>query len=235
MRHYFYLFFFFFLFGGSLSAQTLTQNSGWLMFVNSTKFTDKWGLALDMQLRSGDGWSEVRNTMFRPGLTYYLNGKNEVTLGYLLNSTFTKSDGLATSLLHEHRIWEQYIHKHKVSNISVSHRFRLEQRFIDKSDQEKIFAQRFRYFVRFIIPLEKGIKEFEKGMFLALQNELFFNIQHKNNMNGKVFDQNRAYVAGGYRVNKQFDIEAGYLNQAVKGLNNNTLNHVVQLALYTRF
>ena len=235
MRHYFYLFTFLFLFSGPVFSQTLHQNSGWLMFVNSTKFSDKWGLALDMQLRSGDGWSEVRNTMFRPGISYYLDGKNEFTVGYLLNSTFTKTDGLANDLLHEHRIWEQYIHKHKISRTSVSHRLRLEQRFIDRANQHDLFSQRFRYFVRFIIPIEQGLQNFEKGIFLALQNELFFNIQNKNKLNGKLFDQNRAYVAGGYRFSKHFDIEAGYLNQAVNGLNNNTVNNVIQLALYTRF
>jgi hypothetical protein len=72
-------------------------------------------------------------------------------------------------------------------------------------------------------------------MFAALQNELFFNVQNKKQLNGSLFDQNRAYLALGYRVSKSFDIEAGYLNQAIKGANANTVNNVAQLALYTRF
>ncbi|MNR03834.1 hypothetical protein D3C85_1197500 [compost metagenome] len=72
-------------------------------------------------------------------------------------------------------------------------------------------------------------------MFAALQNELLFNIQNKEQLNGSLFDQNRAYLAVGYRVSKSFDIEAGYLNQRIKGANNNTVNNVAQLALYTRF
>ena len=72
-------------------------------------------------------------------------------------------------------------------------------------------------------------------MFVALQNELFFNIQNNDDLNGSAFDQNRAYLAAGYRFSKKMDIEAGYLNQAINGRTSNTVNNVVQLAVYTRF
>jgi len=226
---------FLFLYTGNVHAQTQHQNSGWLFLLNNTKISKKWGAYLDMQVRSADNWSEVRNFLFRPGITYYANGRNELTLGYLLNQTFTHADGTADNVLTEHRIWEQYVYKHKISTVIASHRFRVEQRFIERAGKDQLFAQRFRYFARFIIPLEKGMKNFEEGIFVALQNELFFNIQHKNELNRRFFDQNRAYVAAGYRVNKNLDLEAGYLNQAIKGLNNNTSNNVVQLAVYTKF
>jgi len=224
------------LLGAPVYAQTQHQNSGWLFLLNNTKITNKWGAYLDVQVRSADDWANVRNFLFRPGITYYANGKNELTLGYLLNQTFTHMDGAADNVLTEHRIWEQYVYKHKAATtIIAQHRFRLEQRFIERAGSDQLFAQRFRYFARFIIPLKKGAKNFEEGLFVALQNELFFNVQHKNELNGSLFDQNRAYVAAGYRLNKNFDIEAGYLNQSIKGLNNNTSNNVVQLALYTKF
>ncbi|CAM4017499.1 Protein of unknown function [Pedobacter westerhofensis] len=225
-----------FLTGGRLLAQTQHQSTGWLFLLNNTKISKKWGTYLDMQLRSADKWDNVRNFLFRPGITYYANGKNELTLGYLLNQTYTHTDGPLDRVLSEHRIWEQYVYKHKAARtVIAAHRFRLEHRFIERAGKEELFAQRFRYFARFIIPLEKGVQSFEKGAFVALQNELFFNIQHKDELNHKFFDQNRAYAAAGYRFSKKLDIEAGYLNQAVKGLNNNTVNNVVQLAVYTKF
>nr|WP_068887569.1 DUF2490 domain-containing protein [Pedobacter panaciterrae] len=216
-------------------AQTLQQNSGWLFFMNTTKINNKWGAHLDVQLRTADNWDYLRNFMFRPGLTYYINNKNEVTLGYLLNESFTQLKGASDLKLTEHRIWQQYIYKHKISTILTSHRFRTEQRFIERNAADDLFSQRFRYFVRFILPLEKGQQNFEKGPFAALQNEVFLNLQNKNQLNGHVFDQNRAYAAAGYRFSKKFDLEAGYLNQTSKGLNNSTMNHAIQLALYTRF
>lgn len=225
----------FLMISSALQAQTIHQNSGWLFLLNNTKFNKNWGAYVDVQVRSADEWSHVRNLLFRPGVTYYLNDKNEFTLGYLLNQTFLHLDGASDNVLTEHRIWEQYVYKHKLSTISVAHRFRLEQRFIERLGREDLFTQRLRYFVRFILPLEKGKQNFDKGVFAALQNELFFNIQDKKELNNSLFDQNRAYVALGYRFSKKLDIEAGYLNQAVKGAANNTINSVVQLAVYTKF
>lgn len=235
MRIYSLLVAIFLMISSTLQAQTINQNSGWLFLLNNTKFNKNWGVYLDMQVRSADEWSNVRNLLFRPGVTYYLNDKNEFTLGYLLNQTFLHLDGASDHALIEHRIWEQYVYKHKVSTISVAHRFRLEQRFIERLGKEDLFTQRLRYFVRFILPLEKGKQNFDKGVFAALQNELFFNIQDKKELNNSLFDQNRAYLALGYRFSKKLDIEAGYLNQAVKGVTSNTINSVVQLAVYTKF
>lgn len=234
MRVYFSFFVILFI-CSSAHSQTQHQSSGWLMFMNNTKINKHWGGYLDMQLRSGHQWENVRHILVRPGVTYYVNNRHELTLGYLLNNTYTHLNGTADNVLTEHRIWQQYIFKHKISNVNATHRFRLEQRFIERAGKDELFAQRLRYFVRFIIPLEKEVKNFEEGFFAALQNELFFNVQHKNELNHKIFDQNRAYVAGGYRFSKALDIEAGYLNQSIKGLQNNTINNVIQLAIYTRF
>ncbi|NRF40570.1 DUF2490 domain-containing protein [Pedobacter foliorum] len=216
-------------------AQTIKQNSAWLFLMNTTKINDKWGAHLDVQLRSINYMDKLRNFMFRPGVTYYINNKNEVTLGYLLNETFIEKNEFGDNKLTEHRIWQQYIYKHKISTILTTHRFRTEQRFIERYRTDELFSQRFRYFLRFILPLKKGQQDFQKGPFVALQNEVFLNLQNKEELNGHVFDQNRAYGAAGYRFNKKFDLEAGYLNQTSKGLNNSTMNHAIQLAVYTRF
>ena len=110
----------------------------------------------------------------------------------------------------------------------------MEQRFIERRAAD-VFSQRLRYFFRTMVPLSKQDSTFKKGAFLALQNELFLNLQNKNELNNHVFDQNRAYIAVGYRLSPKIDIEAGYLNQAIKGASTNTINNVLQLALYTRF
>lgn len=220
----------------AVTAQTINQTSGWLFLLNNTRISNKWGAYLDVQLRSADQVDYLRNFLFRPGVTYYVNDKSEATLGYLLNTTHTQQTGLSDYTLTEHRIWEQFLYKQKISTISLSHRFRLEQRFIERQGiSDDLFAQRFRYFFRFILPLQKGKQKFEKGPFASLQNEVFLNLQHKDELNGKVFDQNRAYLALGYRFSKKLDLETGYLNQSIKGKSVNTVNNVIQLAVYTRF
>ncbi|MBB2146768.1 DUF2490 domain-containing protein [Pedobacter sp. LMG 31464] len=220
---------------GTISAQTNIQNSGWLGLFNSTKFNEKWGFAFDAQFRSSDNWEYVRNVLIRPGITYYINNKNNVTAGYLYTTTYNKLVGTSNNTLTEHRAWEQYVLSHKLRSSFVSHRFRLEQRFIEQANGDEIFAQRFRYFVRLIQPLQGNVDVFNEGAFVALQNEVFFNIQNKEKLNNSLFDQNRFYIAGGYRFSKKVDIEAGYLNQYTNGIARNTSNRVAQLALYTRF
>ena len=224
----------------SLFAQTVNQNTGWFMFVNSTKFNDKWGMHFDLQLRSENKWDGLRNLLVRPGVTYYINKNSNATLGYLFTQTYLPNDLLIgaapiKNTLTEHRVWQQYIYNHQPwKSAALSHRFRLEQRFIERQTDD-LFSQRLRYFFRLIQPVQKQEAAFTKGVFVALQNELFFNIQNNEELNGSVFDQNRAYLAAGYRFSKKMDIEAGYLNQAINGRTNNTVNNVIQLAVYTRF
>lgn len=216
-------------------AQRVNHQSGWLFLMNTTKFNDKWGMHVDVQLRSQDKWDGLRHVLVRPGLTYYFNNNSDLTLGYLYTPTMLKLAGQPDLSLTEHRIWQQYIYKHKLGNVNLSHRFRLEQRFIERNASEDLFAQRARYFIRGIIPLKKSESTFENGVFIAVQNELFLNVQSKAELNGAVFDQNRAYAAAGYRVNKKMDMEIGYMNQSIKGAVSNTSNNIVQLAIYTRF
>ncbi|GGI27895.1 DUF2490 domain-containing protein [Pedobacter mendelii] len=217
-----------------LSAQTQYQNTGWLFLLNNTKINKKWGLQFDVQVRSADNWKYVRNTLVRPAVQYFINDKHNVALGYLWQTTQNQIDGIANTHFDEHRIFEQYIYTHKIKTVFASHRVRVEQRFIERATED-IFAQRFRYFIRLIKPLQKAQPTFTKGAFIALQNEVFLNFQNKAKINNSIFDQNRIYLAGGYRFSKKFDMEVGYMNQAVKNTSSHTNNNIVQLALYTRF
>lgn len=218
-----------------LFAQTQLQNTGWFMFVNSTKFNEKWGLHFDFQVRSADNWNYVRNVLVRPGITYYINDKNNITAGYAYVLTNDRLIGIPDNTLTEQRVWEQYMLSHRLKGLFVSHRLRLEQRFMEQFSGDDIFAQRFRYFIRLVQPLGGRVETFEKGVFVALQNEVFLNIQNKELLNKSLFDQNRLYFAAGYRLSKKFDIEAGYMKQYSHGVTKNTLNQIAQLALYTRF
>lgn len=214
-------------------AQTVNQQSGWLGFFHSQKLSAKSGLHLDVQFRSADEFAYLRNVLVRPGYTYFFDSKKNATIGYAY--ILTNFDVPNQNDLVEHRIWQQFIVTTPIGKIPLVNRFRLEQRFIE-TNTDDLFAQRIRYFARAVIPFKKQEKEkFTKGTFFALQNEIFLNLQNKDALNNSVFDQNRVYLALGYRLSEAVDLETGYINQHVKGLSNNTNNHVFQLALYTRF
>jgi len=226
-------------FFSKLVAQS--QFSGWAAVFSTIKTGEKTSFHTDVQLRSTDEWKKAQTFLFRPGINFHLNKTVILSAGYAYISnrrTISNVSGYAT----EHRIWQQLLINHKLKNIFVSHRFRTEQRFIEKSivvnnlleSDGYVTAHRFRYFTRSILPLKKQ-ETFSKGLFAALQNEVFVNIGNNDNVNGKFFDQNRLYLAAGYRLNSSADLEIGYMNQYVSGSGSQkTRNHILQLAGYLR-
>lgn len=119
-------------------------------------------------------------------------------------------------------------------NAAISHRLRLEQRFIESAD-DNFFVQRFRYRFELLKPIQKIEEKFVEGFFAMLQNEVFLNVQNKEKLNGNLFDQNRLLLGGGYRVSKNLDIELGYLNKFTLKSEEKEGTHIVQLALTTSF
>lgn len=223
----------------SLGAQQ-HQFSGWMSSFNTIKLDKKLSLHLEGQIRSNDEWVHFQTLMLRTGLNYHPNKQVILTAGYaFINNRTVKSN--TSGYFTEHRLWQQLILLQPVKKFSIQHRFRLEERFIPQTSavnnelikERTDVAARFRYFARTIIPF-KTASPFTKGMFTALQNEVFVNISNANATNNNFFDQNRAYIAVGYRFNKSTDVEAGYLNQYINGRIFNTINNVIQLAGYLR-
>lgn len=215
-------------------AQT-NELSGWAAWFHAQRFSKHWGASFDGQFRSAHQADYLKNVLLRPNLNYYFGNKS-ATLGYAYISANGRTAAGTKTLRHENRLFEQFIITQKAGvNTAISHRFRLEQRFLGATPtQQAVFSQRVRYFIRGVIPFNNEAT-FTNGTFLALQNEAFANVQNKAKINNHVFDQNRAYVAFGYRINKKIDLEAGYLNQYIQHAQAYTINHVAQIALYTRF
>lgn len=230
-----------------VSAQT--QFTGWLADFNTVKINTRLSLHSDFQLRSSDQLEHVQTLLLRAGLNYHVNKKLVLTGGYAYihnRRVITGVSGYAP----EHRLWEQLLFTHPLvvgSGVhakkgTLAHRLRLEQRFIAKSfvmhnelkNEGNVYANRLRYFIRNVTPLIPWSAEGE-APFLALQNEVFVNIGDKSGVNGEFFDQNRAYIALGYRFGRQFDAEFGYMNQYVNGRGRTfTNNHILQVATYVR-
>ena len=223
-------------------AQQVTQ-SAWFANFNTISLKGKWGLHLDVQWRSTDDVEQLQTFLFRPGLNYSTRKNQVATIGYAWIPNRYRVSG-ENALLGEHRIWQQYIINQPIPFSAIQHRFRFEERFIPKPVVKEggmeadgyAFCTRFRYFTRTVLPLKKPSGAFTKGWFGALQNEVFLNLSGMDNVNGKVFDQNRLYGALGYRIAKGFDVEIGYMWQYVErrsGLQDIS-NQVGQLALYWR-
>ncbi|TSD67836.1 DUF2490 domain-containing protein [Inquilinus sp. KBS0705] len=213
------------------------QFSGWAALFHTQRFSPKWGASFDAQFRSANHYDYLRNILLRPSVNYYFSKNKIGALGYAYIATNGRA-GEVKTFRPESRIWEQFIINHKIgASSTLQHRFRLEQRFLGNSAAAKndhYFSQRLRYFARAVLPF-KSDSVFTKGPFIGLQNEVFVNVQNKDKVNKHFFDQNRAYVAFGYRLHKKVDVEFGYLNQYIKGAETYTVNHILQTAIYTRF
>lgn len=220
-------------------ANAQRQFSGWAASFNSIRLDERFSLHAEAQFRSAGQLEHLQHILLRGGLNVHFGNKT-ATAGYGWIGTRLASDGFR-QFVPEHRIWEQFIMKAQYGHIPVQHRFRLEQRFLGQPETgpEGIevndfgYANRIRYFARAVIPLQKA-GSFQEGIFAALQNEVFLNFGNKRYVNGKTFDQNRAYAAFGYRFNPKFDLETGYLYQHAAGRDRNLNNHIWQVAFYTR-
>lgn len=226
-----------------------TQFAGWIADFNTLKINTRLSVHSDFQLRSTDQLKHVQTLLLRAGLNYHVNKKFVLTGGYAYIHNRSIQAGVS-GYVPEHRIWEQLLYTHPL-NIgtgihakkgTLAHRLRLEQRFIPRpyvqnnelKHDGNLYANRLRYFFRNVTPLTPWSAQ-GKAPFLALQNEVFVNIGDKSAVNREFFDQNRAYIALGYRFHQQFDIELGYMNQYINGRNQAfTNNHILQFATYVR-
>lgn len=225
-----------------LSPLAQVQQTGWAASFSTFGLPGKWSLHLDAQARSTDNVKEVQTLLVRPGVNYHINKNWVASAGYALIRN-RRTIGSLSELLTEHRAWQQLVYNHKWNRVASAYRMRFEQRFLPvvnnnlaslwKEGHEP--AYRMRYFMRHMLPLQKG-HVFNEGLFFALQNEVFINTGNKSAVNNRSFDQNRLYLALGYRLpNTKIDLEAGYLNQYTEGRNRTvTNNHVAQIAVYKR-
>ena len=221
----------FFLF---LSRQGLAQkmeNRSWFFLSHTQKVSKKWNALADVQLRSSDKIKRFETVLLRTAVAYEFNEEHSVALGYAYKSDW-EEDILKLKYQMEHRIYQQYLYSHNLKRTELNIRFRLEQRFV-KEEKTFDFSQRLRGFLSFQIPVAAN-NDFSKGVYTALQNELFVNVQHKENVNNHIFDQNRAYVAVGYRWNKKLDTEIGYYYWRQKQKDETTNSNVIQLMFTTQ-
>ena len=174
----------------------------WLIYIGSKKLNSKWNIHNEVQYRNYNAIGDLEQLLLRTGVGYNVNDKNNVLLGYgyiLSENYIGESDDKIA--INEHRIFQQYTTKQDISKVSLSHRYRLEQRFVEED-----FKLRFRYFLSLKIPLK--IKE--KGtspLYLSAYNEIFLNSK------SSIFDRNRVYGGLGYNISKNIKIEVGYMNQ----------------------
>ena len=204
----------------NVKGQNIEENLGsWWMYFGTHKFSEKYSLHYETQLRNYEIVSNFNQLLPRVGLNYHIDKKTSITAGYAWIPTQTSlGEGFDGDLVTENRIWQQFILKNKVGNINFRHRYRLEQRWIKLGEETK-YKNRARYMLSLRLPISKNE---DSPLFISLYDEIFLNISDTP------FDQNRLFAALGYQINKQMNFQLGYLRHRSGGLDLNR----IQLAVF---
>lgn len=200
----------------------------WYMYFFNTTFKEsRWGVQGDLQYRNWNIVGDLEQLLLRGGLTYQPKSANiKFTLGY--GNITTGKYGPDNSTAPESRIYQEALFPVQFGKrFYTNHRFRFEQRFNENQD----LRTRYRYNVFLNVALNKP--EMDKGtVYLALYNELFINGQRNigNGNSVEIFDRNRFYLAVGYMIKKELQVQLGIMNQTTDNFSKNQL----QLSLHQK-
>lgn len=222
--------------------RTYNHNTiGWYMYFGDHAITKKLGIHTEYQFRRIDIIKYWQQSLARVGVNYNLNEKAMLTGGYAFISTFPYGENPIAATGYpfpEHRAYQQLIFKNPIGRFDVSHRYRLEQRWLGillpgkgHKISEWRYVNRARYMLRIAFPLKGNTLE-DKEPYLAVYDEIL--IGFGKNLRSNFFDQNRLYGAIGYKVNKQLKVEIGFLNQAVQQGNGTVFefNNGLQVSIF---
>ncbi len=195
---------------------------GWYNIFVTKKINDKLSGHLEYQWRRDELILHGQQSLLRTGINYKINQKLSTRLGYGWIETYPYGSinlQAAGKSFTEHRTFQALLLNDQINSIEIQHRFMLEQRWIGRykkpditTEDDYSYVNRIRYMLRLQLPIAKKQMD-DKTFYVAAYDEIF--IQFGKNVQENIFDQNRLSGLIGYKANKYFKAEIGYLYQAV--------------------
>ncbi len=184
-----------------MSAQNRGEDKtgSWAMIFTQNQVSEKLSIHAEAQYRTYEFSNNFNQLLLRTALNYHISEKAMASFGYgyiTTDSTFEELMGEENTT--ENRLYEQFVLKNSLGNFTFSHRYRLEQRFVNSQSTGDVTLHRARYFLRVTYP-------FNTSWFLTAYDEVFINLQNE------FFGQNRLYGALGYNFNPTVSMQVGYL------------------------
>jgi hypothetical protein len=183
-----------------------SEVGNWFIYFGNQKINDKWNWHNEIQYRNFNFAGDLEQLLVRTGIGYNLTEKNNNLLlgyGFILSEPYISGTN-DKKKINEHRIYQQFLTKQTFGRVNISHRYRMEERFIEDN-----FKLRFRYFLSLNIPINK--KEMtDNTVYFTAYNEIFLNVK------SPVFDRNRLYGGLGFVINKNFKVEAAMMTQLLE-------------------
>lgn len=186
----------------------------WLIYFGNKQINEKWNLHHEVQYRNFNFIGDTEQLLLRAGLGYNLSENNNNLLlgyGFIYSEPYIGNSDDKINF-NEHRIYQQFITRQNFNKLSLQHRYRFEQRFIEED-----FKLRLRYFLGLNYSLTQK-ETLDNTFYLSMYNEVFVNTE------GNYFDRNRLYGGLGYRFSKNIRSEIGFMNQTLQNSSRNQLN-----------
>ncbi|MBL0170222.1 MAG: DUF2490 domain-containing protein [Gemmatimonadaceae bacterium] len=119
----------------TLTAQTTPwisrhQNAQWLGAFVDQPLRGRWSLWFDGQWRRLDSGQQPQQLLIRPGVQLTVAPGVRLAAGYGYVATAPYGALPIANPTREHRSWQQLSLTHKASALTISHRYRLEQRWV---------------------------------------------------------------------------------------------------------
>ena len=198
-----------------------SELGAWYGFFWNTNFgSSDFGLTGDIQHRNYSVTNDFQQLILRAGLSY--NVKNtplKVVAGYAYFNSGTF--GESNSQLSENRLYQDALLDQQIGNRTyLTHRFRLEERFVEDQD----FRTRFRYMLAVQVPLnQKTITK--NAVFFSAFSEIFINGQ-KDIGDGRsvpLFDRNWLFGGLGYVFTNTIRAQVGYQRETTESFSKGQL------------
>lgn len=184
----------------------------WLLLLNGVEITDQWSVGNELHLRYDDGFRDKEQLLIRPFVNYKASEQVVLSAGYTYIKTYPYGKYPLPADKPEHNVWEQITLKHSLGKASVSHRYRIEQRFLstynpvneDYNFSRTSHSNRFRYRLTLKHPIGRQF-------FLQAFDEFW--IKSDSHLLNASFDRNWMYVGIGRKFGFGLTLQLAYLHQ----------------------
>jgi hypothetical protein len=212
-----------------------SQANAWLVGSADVWATPHWGLQSEVMYERSELGAAPQQIEVRAGLQRLLHSGARVAVGgtFVHNSPYGPFAARASSS--EYRAWEQLTIDQRTGVVSLTHRYRFEQRWVERPlgatatgapATDVAYGLRLRYQARATVPLTPTSRP--HPLYAIASDEVFLSLGPHAPLN--LLDQNRAYLGAGVRWSPRLRTELGYMDQVILRAdgrqveNNNTLH-----------
>jgi hypothetical protein len=211
-----------------------SETNTWLSVTGDVWATPTLGIQTELLYERSDFGRDPQQVELRLGVQRALGPSVRLAVGGTFIHSSPYGPFPARAPFDEYRSWLQATVEHRLAKLTLAHRYRLEERWIERPSStggaaDIAFGLRLRYQARATIPLASA--RHLHAPYVGASDEIFLVAGPHAPYN--LVDQNRAYLGVGLRWSPALRTELGYLNQAILRANGTQVenNHTLQLSV----